>query len=143
MLRTNLTQENPAKLWEFYIQLTQVEAAFKDLKDDLSLRPIFHQLERRIEAHVFVAFQAYCLHVSLRQRLRAHAPGLTPRSVLEKFSAIQMLDVHFPTTDDRQLIFRRYTQPEKDHKMILAQLQWELPPQAPPRITGKGKMLED
>ena len=143
LLRTNLTQEDPAKLWEFYIQLTQVEAAFKDLKDDLSLRPIFHQLEKRIEAHVFVAFQAYCLHVSLRQRLKASAPGLTPRSVLEKFAAIQMLDVHFPTTDERELIFRRYTQPEKDHKMILAQLQWELPPQAPPRITGKGKIVEE
>ena len=88
MLRTNLTHENPAKLWEFYIQLTQVEAGFKDLNDDWSLRPIFHQLERRIEAHMFVAFQAYCLHVSLRQRLGAHAPGLTPRSVLEKFAAI-------------------------------------------------------
>jgi transposase len=143
LLRTNLTQENPAKLWEFYIQLTQVEAAFKDLKDDLSLRPIFHQLEKRIDAHVFVAFQAYCLHVSLREHLRAHAPGLTPRSVLEKFSAIQMLDVHFPTTDHRQLIFRRYTQPEKDHKMILAQLQWQLPPQHPPQITGKGKVAVD
>jgi transposase len=142
LLRTNLTQENPAKLWEFYIQLTQVEAAFKDLKDDLSLRPIFHQLENRIEAHVFIAFQAYCLHVHLRQLLRAHAPGLTPRSVLEKFAAMQMLDVHFPTTDERELIFRRYTQPEKDHKMILAQLGWELPPQAPPKISAKGKLVE-
>jgi transposase len=143
LLRTNLTQENPAQLWEFYIQLTQVEAAFKDLKDDLSLRPIFHQLERRIEAHVFIAFQAYCLHVHLRQLLRAHAPGLTPRSVLEKFAAIQMLDVHFPTTDERELIFRRYTQPEKDHKMILAQLGWELPPQAPPKISARGKLVEE
>lgn len=143
LLRTNLTQENPAKLWEFYIQLTQVEAAFKDLKDDLSLRPIFHQLERRIEAHVFIAFQAYCLHVHLRQLLRAHAPGLTPRAVLEKFAAMQMLDVHFPTTDERELIFRRYTQPEKDHKMILAQLGWELPPQAPPKISAKGKLVEE
>jgi transposase len=88
LLRTNLTQEDPAKLWEFYIQLTQVEGAFKDLKDDLSVRPIFHQLEKRIEAHVFVAFQAYCLHVSLRHRLRAHAPGLTPRPVLEKFFVV-------------------------------------------------------
>jgi transposase len=143
LLRTNLTDEDPAKLWQFYIQLTEVEAVFKNLKDDLSLRPIFHQLEKRIEAHVFVAFQAYCLHVSLRQRLRWAAPGLTPRSVLEKFSAIQMLDVHFPTTDNRELIFRRYTQPEKDHKMILAQLKWELPPQSPPRITDKGKMVDE
>ena len=143
LLRTNLTAEDPAKLWKCYIQLTEVEAAFKDLKDDLSLRPVFHQLEKRIEAHVFVAFQAYCLQVSLRQRLRAHAPGLTPRAVLEKFAAIQMLDVHFPTTDRRTLIFRRYTQPEKDHQMILAQLKWELPPQAPPRITAQKKMLND
>jgi len=140
LLRSNLGPEDPGKLWQFYIQLTQIEAAFKDLKDDLSLRPIFHQLERRIEAHIFVAFLAYCLHVHLRARLRALAPGLTPRSVLEKFAAIQMLDVHFPTTDGRELIFCRYTQPERDHKMLLAQLGWELPPQSPPRITQKGQL---
>ena len=92
LLRSNLSGEDPAKLWQFYIQLTQVEAAFKDLKDDLSLRPIFHQLEHRIEAHIFVAFLAYCLHVSLRARLRVLAPGLTPRSMLEKFAVIQSLN---------------------------------------------------
>ncbi len=127
LLRSNLPAEDPARLWQFYIQLTQVEAAFKDLKRDVGLRPIFHQLERRIEAHVFVAFLAYCLHVSLRHQLRAKAPGLTPRAVLEKFAAIQMLDVHFPTTDGRELVFQRYTQPERDHRMLLAQLEWELP----------------
>ena len=142
LLRSNLSGENPAKLWEFYIQLTQVEAAFKDLKEDLSLRPIFHQLEHRIEAHIFVSFLAYCLHVSLRARLRVVAPGLTPRSVLEKFGTIQMLDVHFPTTDGRELVFSRYTQPERDHKMILAQLGWELPPQSPPKISPKGELLK-
>lgn len=140
LLRSNLSAEDPGKLWQFYIQLTQVEAAFKDLKDDLSLRPIFHQVEHRIEAHIFVAFLAYCLHVNLRARLRPLAPGLTPRSVLEKFAAMQMLDVHFPTTDGRELVFCRYTQPERDHKMLLAQLGWELPPQSPPRITQKGKL---
>jgi transposase len=140
LLRSNLSAENPGKLWQFYLQLTQVEAAFKDLKDDLSLRPIFHQLEHRIEAHIFVAFLAYCLHVHLRARLRPLAPGLTPRSLLEKFAAIQMLDVHFPTTDGRELVFCRYTQPERDHKMLLAQLRWELPPQSPPRITQKGQL---
>jgi transposase len=143
LLRSNLSGEDPAKLWQFYIQLTQVEAAFKNLKDDLSLRPIFHQLEHRIEAHIFVAFLAYCLHVSLRARLRVLAPGLTPRSMLEKFAAIQMLDVHFPTTDGRELVFCRYTQPEKDHKMLLAQLGWELPPQSPPKISQKGALLKD
>jgi len=143
LLRSNLSPEDPSRLWQFYIQLTQVEAAFKDLKDDLSLRPIFHQLEHRIEAHIFVAFLAYCLHVSLRARLRPLAPGLTPRSLLEKFAAMQMLDVHFPTTDGRELVFCRYTQPEKDHKLLLAQLGWELPPQSPPRITQKGQLLEE
>jgi transposase len=143
LLRSNLGPEDPSVLWQFYVQLTQVEGAFKDLKDDLRLRPIYHQLEERIEAHIFVAFVAYCLHVSLREQLRAHAPGLTPRSVLEKFAAMQMVDVHFPTTDGRELVFRRYTQPEKDQKLLLAQLGWELPPQSPPRITAKGQLAQD
>jgi len=142
LLRSNLSPEDPARLWHFYVQLTQVEAAFKDLKDDLSLRPIYHHLERRIEAHIFVCFLAYCLHVTLRAKLRVLAPGLTPRAVLDKFSQIQMLDVHFPTTDGRELIFHRYTQPERDHKMLLAQLGWELPPQSPPKITAKGQLID-
>lgn len=143
LLRSNLSAQAPEKLWQFYIQLTQVEAAFKDLKDDLSLRPIFHSSEKRIEAHIFVSFLAYCLHVSLRACLKPLAPGLTPRSLLEKFAAIQMLDVHFPTTDGRELVFSRYTQPEKDHQILLAQLGWELPPQSPPRITQKGQLLPE
>jgi transposase len=143
LLRSNLSAQDPEKLWQFYIQLTQVEAAFKDLKDDLALRPIFHQLEKRIEAHILVSFLAYCLHAHLRACLKPLAPGLTPRSVLDKFAALQMLDVHFPTTDGRELIFRRYTQPEKDQKMLLAQLKWELPPQSPPRITQKGQLAEE
>jgi transposase len=143
LLRSNLSVQDPSVLWQFYVQLTQVEAAFKDLKDDLRLRPIFHRLEERIDAHIFVAFLAYCLHVSLREQLRAHAPGLTPRSVLEKFAAMQMVNVHFPTTDGRELVFRRYTQPEKDQKLLLAQLEWELPPQSPPQITAKGQLVED
>ena len=120
-----------------------MEAAFKDLKDDLSLRPIFHSSEQRIEAHIFVSFLAYCLHVSLRACLKPLAPGLTPRSLLEKFATVQMLDVHFPISDGRELVFCRYTQPEHDHKMILAQLAWDLPPQSPPRITQKGRVLKE
>ena len=143
LLRTNLTSQDPAQLWQYYIQLTEVEAAFKNLKDDLSLRPIFHQKEERIAAHIFVAFLSYCLQVTLRGHLRPLAPGLTSRAVLDKFAAMQMVDVHFPTTDGRELIFRRYTQPEKDQKMILEQLRWELPEQPPPRITAKGEMLKD
>ena len=117
LLRTNLTGKDPAELWRFYIQLVEIEAAFKTMKDDLQLRPIYHQLEQRIEAHIFVAFLAYCLHVTLRARLKPLAPGLTPRAVLDKFAAIQMLDVHFPTTDGRTLILSRYTELTADQKM--------------------------
>jgi len=141
LLRTNLCGREPAELWEFYIQLVEIEAAFKNLKDDLALRPIFHQLEHRIEAHIFVAFIAYCLHVTLRARLRPLAPGLTPRAVLDKFATIQMLDVHFPTTDGRTLILSRYTHPEPDHRLLLEQLNLTLPAQPPPRISSRGKLL--
>jgi transposase len=140
LLRTNLTQTDPKLLWEYYLQLVEVEGAFKLLKDDLAVRPIFHQKESRMEAHIFVAFLAYCLSVTLRGHLRSLAGGLTSRAVLEKFATLQMVDAHFPTTDGRELVFRRYTQPEKDHKMLLAQLGWELPEQPPPRITAKGAL---
>jgi transposase len=78
LLRTNLVAEDPAVLWDRYMQLTQIEATFKCLKSDLGIRPIYHQLEHRVEAHILVAFLAYCLRVTLKHRLRAHAPGLTP-----------------------------------------------------------------
>jgi transposase len=136
LLRTNITSgRNAEELWQFYIQLTEVEAAFKNLKDDLALRPIYHQLEHRIEAHLFISFLAYCLHVTLHRRLRDLAPGLTPRSVLEKFATIQMLDVHLPTTDERTVILSRYTHPETDVQLLLQQLKLELPAQPPPKIT--------
>jgi len=134
LLRSNLCSTSQEKLWELYIQLTQVEEAFKNLKGDLALRPFHHQKEARIEAHIFVAFLAYCLHVTLGRRLKDLAPGLTPRSVLEKFSAMQMIDVHLPTTDDREVILSRYTQPEKDQEMLLHALKMQLPEQPPPKI---------
>jgi transposase len=140
LLRSNLTEEDPAQLWHLYIQLTQVEEAFKNLKGDLSLRPLFHQKESRIEAHIFVAFLAYALHVTLRRWLRDLAPGLTPRSVLEKFSAVQMIDVHLPTTDGREIILSRYTQPEKELQLLLNQLKLQLPEQPPPKITAAGAL---
>jgi len=139
LLRTNLCGQEPAQLWQFYIQLVEVEAAFKNLKDDLQLRPIYHQLESRIEAHIFVAFLAYCLHVTLRARLKPLAPGLTPRAVLDKLAAIQMLDVHFPTTDGRTLILSRYTELNADQKLLVKQLNLDLPSQPPPRITAPAK----
>lgn len=134
LLRSNLVGEDPSVLWERYIQLTQIEAAFKTLKSELGLRPIYHQLEKRVEAHIFVAFLAYALSVTLKQRLKALAPGLTPRATLEKLAAIQMLDVCFPTSDGRWLIMPRYTQPEPEQMLLLHQLHLSLPPQPPPRI---------
>ena len=136
LLRTNLTENDPAVLWQYYIQLVAVEEAFKNLKQDLAIRPVFHQDERRIEAHIFIAFLAYCLQVTLRRRLHALAPGLTARSALEKFAAMQMIDVHLPTTDGRELRLTRYTQPEPDLRLLIQQLKLELPPQPPPKITA-------
>ena len=136
LLRTNLTQTDPVKLWNYYLQLVSVEEAFRTLKGDLALRPIFHQDEQRIEAHVFIAFLAYCLHVTLGLRLKALAPGLTSRSALEKFAALQMIDVQVPTTDGRQLSLTRYTQPEPELKLLLERLQLTLPAQRPPKITA-------
>jgi transposase len=136
LLRSNLTASDPAQLWQFYLQLVEVEAAFKNLKDELAIRPIFHQREDRIEAHIFVAFLAYCLHVTLRQQLKAHAPGLTVRQALEKLERMQLLDVRIPTTDGRELLFNRYTEPEDDQLLLLAKLGWPLPAQSPPRIAA-------
>jgi transposase len=137
LLRTNLVGRDPAEMWEFYTQLVHVEEAFKNLKGDLALRPIYHQNEHRIEAHIFVAFMAYALHVTLRNRLRNLAPGLTPRSAIEKFSAVQMIDVHLPTTDGRTVIMSRYTQPELELQILLKQLRLSFPGQPPPRMMDK------
>lgn len=136
LLRSNLTASDPAQLWQFYLQLSQIEAAFKTLKSDLAIRPIYHQREDRIEAHIFVCFLAYCVQVTFAQQLKAHAPGLTVRQALETLAGMQLLDVHFPTNDGRELIFTRYTEPESDQQLLLAKLGWSLPPQAPPRITA-------
>ena len=137
LLRTNLVAQEPERLWTFYIQLTEVEQAFKELKHDLAVRPIYHQKESRIEAHIFVAFLAYCLQVTLKAKLRPLAGGITPREVLAKFKTMKMVDVCIPTTDGRELVFSRYTQPEPEHRMLLEQLRLTLPKQPPPKITAK------
>jgi hypothetical protein len=136
LLRSNLTGKTPEQLWEFYLQLVQVEEAFKQLKGDLALRPLYHQKEERIEAHIFVAFLAYCVQVTLGKRLKDLAPGLTARSVLEKLAAMQMIDVHLPTTDGREVILSRYTQPEPEQQLLLEKLKLKLPGQPPPKITA-------
>src|SRR4051794_8728737 len=98
----------------------------------------YHQTDERIEAHILVAFVTYCLQVTLKQRLRSRAPGLTPRSVLDKMAAIQMVDVHLPTTDGRTVILSRYTEPEPDQALLLQMLKLGLPGQPPPRIMSDG-----
>ena len=138
LLRTNLGGEDPAQLWEYYIRLVEVEQAFKTLKNELAVRPIFHQKEPRIEAHIFIAFLAYCLHATLRLRLRLRrlAPSMTPRSVLEAFTDIQMIDVQVPTTDGRHLQMSRYTEPGDGLRVLIELLKLQLPGQPPPRISA-------
>ena len=136
LLRSNLTGEDPATLWRYYMQLTEIEQAFKELKHDLAIRPVFHQREDRIEAHIFVAFIAYCLYVTLKRLARPCAQGLTPRAILEKFSTLQMVDVHLPTADGRHLTLPRHTHPTRDHQLLLHQLKLRLPQQPLPRISA-------
>ncbi|HEX2714740.1 MAG TPA: IS1634 family transposase [Candidatus Acidoferrales bacterium] len=137
LLRSNLVGEDPAVLWERYVQLAQIEAAFKAMKSELGIRPLYHQLGHRVEAHILVAFLAYCLLVTLKNRLQVLAPGLTSKAVLEKLATIQMLDVWLPTTDGRWLVMPRFTQPEADQAILLHKLKLELPQQPPPRIKAR------
>jgi transposase len=142
LLRTNLSDTEPDTLWRYYMQLTAVEESFRTLKGDLGLRPIYHQNAGRIEAHLFIAFLAYCLSTTLRQQLRGLAGGLMPRVVLEKLSGLMMLDVSLPTMDGRELVLARRTEPEADVQLLLQQLGLELPEQPPPRIrAGAAKGL--
>jgi len=137
LLRSNLIGEDASTLWKYYIQLVEVEQAFKTLKMDLSLRPVYHQKDHRIEAHIFVAFLSYCLQITLQQRLKALAPGLTVRSVLEKFASIQLVDVHLPTTDGKELRLPRYTEPNREQLLLLSRLDLKLPPQPRPELLDK------
>jgi hypothetical protein len=140
LLRSNLSDKEPEWLWKLYMLLVEIEAVFKGFKNDLGLRPIYHSVEARVEAHIFVCFLAYCLYVTLRQRLTALAPGLTPRAVLETLAAVQMLDLELPTSDGRWLVMSRYTQPDKAVQLLLAQLKLELPQQPPPRLSAQRKL---
>ncbi|HZE26018.1 MAG TPA: IS1634 family transposase [Terriglobales bacterium] len=142
LLRSNLTGADPAVLWTRYVQLTQIESAFRSLKSELGIRPIYHHLEHRVDAHILVAFLAYCLQVTLKNRLWLLAPGLTPTAVMEKLATIQMIDVWIPTVDGRWLILPRYTQPEKDTKILLEKLKLVLPTQPPPRIRANFSAAE-
>jgi transposase len=143
LLRTNLPEKDPAKLWPMYTQLTWIEAAFKTMKSDLGIRPVYHQVGPRVEAHILVAFLGYCLMVTLRKKLEVHAPGLTPQDVLKQLATIKMVDVCLPTTDSRWLVLPRYTEPEAPQQALLKKLKLELPKQPPPRLRGTHLMLPE
>jgi transposase len=142
LLRSNLTAGDPSVLWTRYVQLTQIESVFRSLKSELGIRPIYHQLEHRADAHILIAFLAYCLQITLKQRLLLHAPGLTPMAVLEKLAEIKMIDVWIPTVDQRWLILPRYTQPSPDNKLLIEKLRLELPNQPPPRLVAQKESNE-
>ena len=142
LLRSNLAAGDPGALWTRYVQLTQIESVFRSLKSELGIRPIHHQLEHRVDAHILIAFLAYCLQITLKHRLLLHAPGLTPTAVLEKLAEIQMIDVWIPTVDQRWLILPRYTQPSSDTRLLIEKLRLELPNQPPPRLTGQNASNE-
>jgi hypothetical protein len=140
LLRSNLSDKEPDWLWKLYMLLVEIEAVFKSFKNDLGLRPIYHSVEARVEAHIFVCFLAYCMQVTLRQRLSVLAPGLTPRAVLETLAEVQMLDLEMPTSDGRWLVMSRYTQPGKAVALLLTQLKLQLPGQPPPRLSAQRKL---
>lgn len=142
LLRSNLTGEDPAALWHNYMNLVRIEESFRTLKGDLGLRPIHHQLDGRIEAHILISFLAYCLHVTLEKYNKKAATGLSARSVLARLGEIQMLDVSIPVTDGRALHMRRHTKPEKLHQLLLDQLGFVLPAQPPPEIRGPAAVVE-
>ena len=136
LLRSNLTAEGPAVLWTRHVQLTQIEAAFRSLKSELRIRPIYHQLEHRADAHILIAFVAYCLQVTLKHRLMVHAPGLTPASVMEQLATIHLIDVCIPTVDDRWLILPRYTPTRHRHQDVAPPTPHRVARSTAPRITA-------
>lgn len=140
LLRSNLSDKEPQWLWNLYMLLVQIEAVFRCFKNDLGIRPVYHQNDSRVEAHIFVCFQAYCLWVTLQQKLRLLAPGLTPRQALDQLSGIQMLDVEIPTTDQRLLRLTRYTQPDQAVSLLLQRLGKTLPDQPPPKLITPEKL---
>ena len=134
LLRTNLIENDPAKLWEQYIQLTEVESAFRALKSEIKLRPINHRIEPRVEAHVMVAFMGYAMWVCLKWKLKGMAGSLSPRQAIELFRSIKLVEVWFDTIDGRRICLPRITMPEPEHQIVLEQFKWNLPEQPPPRI---------
>ena len=140
LLRSNLSDKEPEWLWQLYMLLVRIEGVFRCFKNDLGIRPVYHQNDARVEAHIFVCFQAYCLWVTLQERLRPLATGLTPRQALDQLAGIQMLDVELPTTDGRRLTLRRSTQPDRATQLLLQRLGKSLPEQPPPKLSSPVKL---
>ena len=132
MLRTNLTAESAAELWQKYMQLTEVEAAFRALKSELSIRPLFHQLEKRVKAHVLVAFLGYALLVTLKHLLKRRNCGCSPAQAIASLSAIHSADIVLPTVDGREIRLRRITEPEAEQRTLLHALHIHLPDRLEP-----------
>ncbi len=136
--RSNMTGEDPAELWRHYMRLTEIGRAFKELGHNLAIRPIFHRPEPRIEAHILVSFIAHCPLVTLKNLARPQAPGPTPRAIVGKFAAIQMVDLHVPTADGRRLVLARHTQPSRNHESLPRRLDLTLPRQPATKLLSLG-----
>jgi len=134
LLRSNMARIDPEILWRQYVQLTEVEEAFRVLKSELNLRPIWHRIDRRVEAHVFIAFLGYALWAALKQKLRAVASSITPARALESLTGILMVEVWFALRDGRRICLPRITEPEAEQQLLLHHLKWSLPEQPPPKI---------
>src|SRR5579863_5519752 len=141
ILRTNLQAETAEELWSKYMQLTEAEASFRALKSELSIRPLFHQLEPRVKAHVMVAFLGYALWVTLKHLLKRrpaivpvpsmsgvdNAQPISPMRAIALLSTLQSADIVLPTTDGREIRLRRVTEPTPEQKSLLRQLGLSLP----------------
>ena len=141
LLRTNLTADSAEELWSKYMQLTEAEASFRALKSELSVRPLFHQLEPRVKAHIMVAFLGYALWVTLKHLLKRRTPvvpkpsasgvdnaqPMTPMRAIALLSTLQSADIVLPTTDGREIRLRRITEPTSEQKSLLRQLGISLP----------------
>lgn len=134
LLRAHWTEQDPAKLWATYMQLTEAEAAFRTLKSEIKVRPIWHWTEPRVQAHLMVAFLGYCLWVYLKQCCRKTAPSLTPWTLLDQLGRIVLVEVWFQLRNGGTICLPRITQPEPAQAALLRQLGWTLPMQPPPRV---------
>ena len=132
LLRTNLTVDGAADLWKKYMQLTEVEAAFRTLKSELAIRPLFHQLEKRVKAHVLVAFLGYAMQVTLKHLLKRSGSEYSPCEALKWLAEIRSVDIVLPTVEGREIWLRRITKLDEQQQRILHQLRLQLPERLEP-----------